>query len=301
MAEPRERPSPRVSVVLITRDRREEALASVARLLTLPDDIEVVVVDNASTDGTAEALRRAFPAARVIALERNRGAAGRNVGAQEARAPYLAFADDDSGWHPGALTRAAEILDEHTGVALLAARLLVGEDRHEDPVNEELRTSPLEPIPGLPGVPVLGFLACAAVVRREAYLEAGGFEERFVVGGEEELLALDLSALGWQLLYVEELQAFHVPSTRRDGRARRRREVRNALWTTWLRRRGAGVASGTREALRGALVDPEGWEGTLEALGGLPWVIRRRRRLPPRVELERRRLEQRRPPRASST
>lgn len=293
--------APRVSVVLITHDRREEALASVARVLALPDDIEIIVVDNASSDRTAEAILRAFPAVRVVALEKNRGAAGRNVGVQRARAPYVAFVDDDSGWEPGSLSRAATLLDRHSGVGLLAARLLVGKERREDPVNEQLRASPLEHIPGLPGVPVLGFLACAAVVRREAFLEAGGFEERFVVGGEEELHALDLSALGWQLLYVDEIVAFHLPSRARDVRARRRRQVRNALWTTWLRRRGAGVASGTREALRGALVAPEGWEGTLEAIGGLPWVIRRRRRLPPRVELERRRLEQRRPPRASST
>jgi GT2 family glycosyltransferase len=299
--QPGETQSPRVSVVLITRDRREEALASVARLLALPDDLQVIVVDNASSDGTPDALLRSFPSVRVIPLERNRGAAGRNVGVQEARARYVAFADDDSGWEAGSLTRAASLLDEHSGVGLLAARLLVGEDRRDDPLNDGLRDSPLEPIPGLPGIPVLGFVACASVVRREAFLEVGGFEERFVVGGEEELFALDLSALGWQLLYVDELLSFHLPSDQRDGRLRRRRLVRNALWTTWLRRRGAGVASGTREALRGALADADGWEGTLEALGGLPWVIRRRRRLPPRVELERRRLEQRRPPRASST
>ncbi len=301
MNDPSTRALPKVSVVVITRDRCEDLLRAVARLCALSDDVEVIVVDNASVDDTVAAVRGAFPAVRVIALERNIGAAGRNVGVRHARAPYVAFADDDSGWEPGALSRAAQLLDVHTGIGLIAGRLLVGKERQDDPVNALLRASPLEPVTGVPGVPILGFVACSAVVRREAFLEASGFEERFVVGGEEELLALDMAARGWLLVYVEEVVALHLPSSARDERDRRRRTVRNALWTTWLRRRGAGVALGTRAALRGALVDAPGWEGTLEALGGLPWVIRRRRRLPPRVELARRRLERRPPPRASST
>lgn len=292
---------PRISVVVITRNRRNEVLGGLARLKRLPEDPEVIVVDNGSTDGTPQAIRQLFPDVRLIGLTQNLGAAGRNVGVREARSPYVAFADDDSGWDPGALGRAAELLDEHTGVGLIAARLVVGEERREDPVNEAMRASPLDRAAGLPGTPVLGFLACAAVVRREAFLEAGGFEERFVVGGEEELLALDMAALGWQLVYVEDIVAFHLPSLQRDSKVRRRRTVRNALWTTWLRRRGAGVALGTRHALRGALGEAQGWEGTLLALGGLPWVIRKRRRLPPRVELERRRLEQMPPPSAASS
>lgn len=292
---------PRVSVVVITKDRRDELLSGLSRLQTLPERPEIIVVDNGSLDDTSDAVRRHFPDVKLISLDENLGAAGRNVGVRAARAPYVAFADDDSGWEPGALDRAADVLDQHTGVGLVAARLVVGEERRDDPVNELLKDSPLEREPGLPGPPILGFLACAAVVRKEAFLEAGGFEARFIVGGEEELLALDMSSFGWKLVYVDDVIACHLPSLVRDSRERRRREVRNALWTTWLRRRGAGVATGTRAALRHALTDASGVGGALQALGGLPWVIRKRRRLPPRVESERRRLERTPPPPGASS
>jgi hypothetical protein len=52
-------------------------------------------------------------------------------------------------------------------------------------------------LPDLPGPPVLGFIACGGIVRRAAFLEVGGFNSRLGVGGEEELLAVDLTARGW--------------------------------------------------------------------------------------------------------
>ena len=68
------------TVVMITRDRRENVLASLDRLLGLPERPPVVVVDNASTDGTADAVRRRHPSVDVVALPRNLGAAARTVG-----------------------------------------------------------------------------------------------------------------------------------------------------------------------------------------------------------------------------
>ena len=96
----------RVGVVMITFDRREEALRSVGRLLALPERPCVVVVDNGSSDGTAEALRDTYghdPHLDVVALDHNAGAVGRNLGVARVRAPYVAFCDDDTWWEPGSL------------------------------------------------------------------------------------------------------------------------------------------------------------------------------------------------------
>ncbi|NUT11446.1 MAG: glycosyltransferase family 2 protein, partial [Nonomuraea sp.] len=59
---------PRVGAVMITWNRREEALTSLGRLLRLPERPRAVLVDNASTDGTAEAVAHAFPEVDVVAL-----------------------------------------------------------------------------------------------------------------------------------------------------------------------------------------------------------------------------------------
>src|SRR5271165_5075939 len=90
---------------------------------------------------------------------------------------------------------------------------------------------PLLDEPDLPGYPLLGFLAGASVIRRSAFLEVGGFESRFFIGGEEELLALDLATRGWSLRYVPELVVHHHPSPNRDAASRRWHLLRNALWS----------------------------------------------------------------------
>src|SRR5215218_1885574 len=94
-----------VSVVVITRNRRDDLLVNVPRLLALPERPPIIVVDNDSTDGSSDAVRNRFAEVHVEPLDRNAGAAGRNVGVALATTPYVAFADDDSWWQPGALAQ----------------------------------------------------------------------------------------------------------------------------------------------------------------------------------------------------
>src|SRR5687768_15658969 len=111
----------RVSVVVITRDRRSEVVRTLARLLALPDRPAVILVDNDSSDGTADAVEEKYPTVDVVRLERNLGAAARTIGVERTPTPYVAFSDDDSWWTAGALERAADILDRAPGVGVLAA------------------------------------------------------------------------------------------------------------------------------------------------------------------------------------
>jgi GT2 family glycosyltransferase len=276
-------PAP-VAVVIATRNRGTELLGTLARLRALDEQPSIMVVDNGSTDGTAELVRIRCPAVQVVGLRRNRGGAARTVGARLVDSPYVAFSDDDSWWAPGALGRAAELLDRHPRLAVLAARVLVGPDRRRDPVCDEMAHSPLGRAADLPGPSVLGFIACGAVVRRSAFLEVGGFHARLGVGGEEELLAVDLAARGWGLAYVEEVVAYHHPSPSRDPSARRRVQVRNALWSAWLRRPLGGAARQTVHLAARAMRQPGAWSGILLALLGLPWVLRERHPVHPELE-----------------
>jgi len=97
----------RIGVVIITYQRREEALGAVERLTALGEQPPVVLVDNGSTDGTADAVRRRFPQVDVLALDWNSGAVGRNLGVRRLTTPYVAFCDDDTWWEPGSLTAPA--------------------------------------------------------------------------------------------------------------------------------------------------------------------------------------------------
>ncbi len=271
-------------MVVITWNRREEALTAVGRLLDLPEQPHVVLVDNGSDDGTAAAVRAAHPRAEVVALPENRGAVGRNIGVARLDCPYVAFCDDDTWWDPGSLTRAADVLDAHPQLAVLTSRILVEPGGREDPIVPELRDSPVAGPDWLPGPALGSFLAGASVVRREAFEQVGGFSERLWLGGEEELLAVDLATAGWELCYLADLTVHHQASRLRDPHVRRRAGLRNTLWFTWLRR---PLPAALRRTWHLALTVPRdrvSLLAALDAVRGLGWVLAARRPLPPHVE-----------------
>ncbi|GAB3325470.1 glycosyltransferase [Geodermatophilus aquaeductus] len=277
-------PDPRVAVVVITHQRRDEVLVALARLLELPERPHVVVVDNGSTDGTAEAVRERFPAAELVASPENLGAIGRNVGIGRLSTPYVAFCDDDTWWEPGSLRTAADVLDAHPRLAVVTARILVEPGGREDPIVPELRDSPVPGADWLPGPALGSFLAGASVVRREAFLEVGGFSERLWLGGEEELMAGDLAAAGWELCYLPALTVHHQASKARDSHRRRRDGIRNTLWTTWLRRPLRPALRRTLHLLTTLPRDRVTAQGLWAAVRGIPWVVRERRVLPASAE-----------------
>jgi GT2 family glycosyltransferase len=250
----------------------------------LPERPRVVVVDNGSSDGTASTLSARYPDVEVVASPTNLGAVGRNVGVSRLHTPYVAFCDDDTWWEPGSLTRAAEVMDAHPSVAVLTARILVEPGGAEDPIVPELRSSPVPAPPGLPGPALGSFLAGASVLRRDAFLACGGFSPRLRLGGEEELLAVDLATAGWELCYLESLTVHHEASPMRDPTVRRRAGLRNTLWFTWLRR---PVPAAVRRTVTLALTVPRdrtSLRAFADAVRGAPWVLAERRRVPATVE-----------------
>ena len=280
-----------VAVVVVSRNRREQLAQTLPKHLALPERPRVVLVDDASTDGTAEMVRRRFPSVQVIALKRPCGGAGRNVGMRAVSEPYVAFCDDDSWFEPGALARAADLLERHPRLAVINGHILVGSEERDDPICEEMARSPLTRGEGQPGYPLLSFVACAVVVRRQALLEVGGFSPRFGIGGEEELLGWDLAAAGWQMSYVPDVVAHHDPPPSEGRPERRRRGIRNTLWTTWLRRPARAAALRTVREMRQFRLDVTTLRGVGEAVAGIPWVLRERRVSPPHVETMRRLLD----------
>ncbi len=107
------------TVVIATRNRVADLAHSLDRLCSLPDQPDVVV-DNGSSDDTVPMVRQRYPRARLEALGRNEGAGARNHGVAAAGTPYVAFADDDSWWAPGALAIAGRLFEACPRLALIA-------------------------------------------------------------------------------------------------------------------------------------------------------------------------------------
>src|SRR5579862_7053527 len=225
----------RVGIVVLTFNRCEELSRTLSKLEAIDDDVPIVVVDNASADGMAEAIARRHPRTRVITLPRNIGAAGRNAGVRACERPYVAFCDDDTWWLPDSIECAAAALDAHPLLAAVTGRVLVGEDGREDPTNARMAASPLPNTLGIRGSELVGLLGGACMVRRDAFLAVGGYEPQLFLGGEEALLAIDLCSAGWRMAYLPDAVVCHHPSALRDAHARQRLALRNALWCAWLR------------------------------------------------------------------
>jgi GT2 family glycosyltransferase len=268
-----------VSVVILTYNRAHELRRTLEKMRALPEQPKLIVVDNASTDDTCAIVQKEFPEVELIRRPENTGAAARNHGVRAARTPYVAFCDDDSWWAPGALSQAAAVLDANPVVAAVCAKILLGPQEKVDPVCDSMAASPL-PQAQLPGPSLLGFVACAVVFRRQAYLDAGGYEAKFFVGGEEELLALDLLVKDWRIVYLDDLIVHHHPSSFRDNGGRQRIVIRNALWVAWMRLPFAVALNHSVRILGMAHRRKVLLPALLSAVRELPWVMRMRRVLP---------------------
>jgi GT2 family glycosyltransferase len=284
---------PDISVVVITYNRRPELTRTLTRLTALPERPAVYVVDNGSRDGTAAMVRDHFPSVTVLTAGRNLGAAARNLGVAAAPTPYVAFCDDDTWWAPGALSRAVAALEAYPEIAVLTGRIVVEPSGAEDPICIDMRTSPLRTAgKPLPGPRLISFLAGASVIRRRAFLAAGGFEPRLLIGGEEELLAAELLTDGWAIIYLPDVEVHHYPSTARDPHLRRRQGIRNTLWFTWLRRPWTSAVARSATIVRSLPRDRVSAAAILDACRGAPWVLRQRRVIPRDVEAMYRSVEE---------
>lgn len=105
------------------------------------------------------------------------------------------------------------------------------------------------------------------------------------------MLALDLAAAGWWMVWEPQMVIWHHPSTNRDSRRRRQLGIRNTLWTLWLRRPLGHALVRSATILVSAPPDLVTLSAVGEALRALPRVIAHRQPVPPEVERGLRLLE----------
>jgi glycosyltransferase involved in cell wall biosynthesis len=202
---------PAVSVVLTTKNRagRLEALIGSLREQELdPSQFEVVVVDNASGDGTAELLQREQEAGplqlRSVHCDIDRGtAASRNLGWRAARGSLIAFTDDDCELAPDWLTTLLDAARRHPG-AILQGRT--------EPIERERAL--LSPLARTKEVTELGpyYETCNIAYPRELLERLGGFDADAFPGwgGEDTDLAWRALDSGIEAVFVDGARAYHA-------------------------------------------------------------------------------------------
>ncbi|MCH8966826.1 MAG: glycosyltransferase [Planctomycetes bacterium] len=204
---------PSVSFVLATHNRRAVVLHTVSRLLRCGlnrSDYEIIVVDNASSDGTAVAATDHADV--VLRLARNAGSCAKTHGVERAKAPYVVFLDDDSFPQPGAVARMLEHFgaDEKLGAA--GFTVVLPDGRREGAA--------------LPGV----FVGCGVGFRTDALRAVGGIDPTFFMQAEEYDLSFRLVAAGWRIEVFDDLVVDHLKTAHaRRGNRTAYYDVRNNL------------------------------------------------------------------------
>lgn len=179
---------------------------------------EVVVVDNNSADDTLARVA-AFDAVKMLPQTSNTGfAAGCNRGISATDSPYVLLLNDDAEMKPGYLGVLVDALQRDRSAASATGKLLLS-DRRIDSVGIELRRWALLPLDrghgevdrGQFDTPeeIFGPSAAAAVYRRFALEEVGGFDEALFAYYEDVDLAWRLSNRGWRHLYRPDAIAIH--------------------------------------------------------------------------------------------
>lgn len=296
----------RVAVVMLSLNQREKTLRCLSSLMAIPEpELDVLLWDNGSEDGTADAVREAFPGVLVHRHPTNLGVApGRNAAAEvairEFDPTHLAFLDNDLRFEPDFIAALLRPFAADERLAQTQAKLRFMDDprRLNDgggcKINFWLgRTEPVglgeidrgqydTPRPCVAG-------GGAMIVRRDVFEELGGFDERFGHLGPDDLdFSLRLRKAGYYALFVPDALAYHEVSHtfgKGYGEGYARLKARN--WMLFLRRHGtlpqrlgfylfgapyALLRMVAREGRRGNLGAVRGWiRGVLDYLKSL-WV-----------------------------
>jgi N-acetylglucosaminyl-diphospho-decaprenol L-rhamnosyltransferase len=226
---------------VVNTNGREDLVACLAAIEdTHPDNVEheVLVVDNASEDGSVEAVRERFPQARLFALDRRDGkAANDSLLLKEARGTYCLLLNEDSELRDGAARALLDALEEDPRAAAAGAQLLTSEGRptacawrlpdagwalaaavflHERYAVQSRGAETRE----------VGWVQSSAMlVRRDAAEQVGWLDPDFFVYSDETDFCRRLHDAGWRVLFVPRARAVHHDQLATDAAAMRRRIV----------------------------------------------------------------------------
>lgn len=228
--ETQSRGAPGVRAVVVSYNTRELTLRCVRALRGARlENLEVCVVDNASQDGSVQALRGINPAVEVIALRQNMGfGAANNLGVGRSNAPFFALVNSDAFVSEDTLAVLRAYLERHPRVGIVGPRLLnadaspqpcwfpfpsparawrenlglvwaFGRVRRFVGLRDASKSGPVDWVSG----------ACL-MVRREAWMASCGFDEQFFLYSEETDWQRRVRDLGWEIHGVAEAVAAHV-------------------------------------------------------------------------------------------
>jgi len=200
-----------VSVIIVSYNTAALTLGCLDSLCRADVDKEIFVVDNASTDNSAAAIRKQYPTVTLIANSQNRGfGAANNQALEMCRGRYVIFLNPDTTIEKDTLQKAVSHMEAHPQTGLAGAKILNPDGTLQESVSYRY---PGEKFTRDETTGLAGKIACvlgAFMIARKPLLdELHGFDEDFFLYGEDEDLAWRIREKGFSIGYIEEAIVFH--------------------------------------------------------------------------------------------
>ncbi len=237
-----------LSIVILTCNQRDLTLRCLASLESVMSEArEIIVVDNGSTDGTADAIHSRYPTIRQVRHATNIGvAAGRNSGLRIARGEYLMILDNDTIVNPTAINGLLDFLKNNQDVGLVAPLLCSPAGRIQQSYKDypglgvkirnvllkKQRTSFADRAPTEPIEPFY-MIGAAQMFRADLYRRSKGLDEHIFYGPEDADFCMQIRKLGYRVVLNPSYTIVHDwqrSTTRRPWSSASRRHIRALLY-----------------------------------------------------------------------
>jgi len=216
---------PFITINILSWNRQQELAIILNKLREAyypKNKLEVMVVDNASTDGAPEMVERNFPEVKLIRRPYNNGIGGWNDGFRMARGEYIIVLDDDAYPEPDAYYKIVDFFEKKPDTGIINLGVVKGFDGTELVLKEwDMDLS-------------IGFWGGASVIKKEVIKKAGLYDEQFFIGVHEADYALRVLNEGFTIKYVPEIKVFHkgAGAYHQDFRYIYY-TTRNKFWISW--------------------------------------------------------------------
>ncbi len=223
-----------LSVVIVSYNTREMTIECVQSVLDHKGglNVEIIVVDNCSKDGSAAALRENFPGITVIDSPANGGFAfGNNIGFERAHGRYILLLNPDTRVHAGSLETAITYMENNPDVGVMGPRVRLDDGSQQSSMIRYLSLTQLffiifMPSPWMRKTSLFGdsryadlsrdeinsidaVSGCFMLARRKILEETGGLDQRFFMYGEESEWCRRITRAGWDIHYNPNVEILH--------------------------------------------------------------------------------------------
>ena len=198
--------NPLVTVNILSFNRKDELRITLTKVFEQDyKNIEVIVVDNASSDGTQEMVKNEFPEVKLIGLKENIGIAGWNKGFEAAKGEYVLVLDDDSYPGKGTIEGGVHLMSVESkavviGFTIYNTNFNLIENRQEYIESKGEISEPL------------GFIGCGALIRRRIFLDLEGFESAIFLYYNELEFSIRAKNNGYKILFDPNHVVLHTYS-----------------------------------------------------------------------------------------